>query len=304
MINIAFFGTHDFAVEILQGLIDNPDINIKAVITQADKPVGRKKTLTPPPVKLLAEKFDLKVLQPVSLKNFNLDISDLDINIVCQYGKIIPKHLLDYSKFKTLNVHTSLLPKYRGASPIQSAILNGDKTTGITIMLMDEELDHGPILAQKEVEIDKDDNYYTLSIKMAKKAQILLLNTLFKWLSAEITPQTQTDNEATFCSQINKEDGKINWSDSASKIYNQFRAYYVWPGIWTTWQNKRIKLLEISIYDKNDSPGKIKTEDKRIFVGTGKQSVEVLKLQIEGKKPMTVGEFLNGYSDFNNSIFK
>jgi len=304
MINIAFFGTHDFAVEILQGLIDDPNINIEVVITQADKPVGRKKIITPPPIKILAQKYNLKIKQPESLKDFILEISNLDLNIVCQYGKIIPPHILNYPEYKTLNVHTSLLPKYRGASPIQSAILNGEDKTGITIMLMDDELDHGPILAQIEVRIDKDDNYSTLSIKMAKKGKILLLNTIPAWINGEIKPQTQDENQKTLCYQITKEDGQINWNNFAKQIYNQYRAYYVWPGIWTIWQNKRIKFLNIVLSDIILSPGQIKVEDKKIFIGTKNESIEVTKLQIEGKKPMTAPEFLNGYPDFKNSILK
>jgi len=304
MINIAFFGTHDFAVEILQGLIDNPNINIKVVITQADKPVGRKKNITPPPIKILAQKYNLKIEQPKSLKDFILEIPNLDLNIVCQYGKIIPPHILNYPKYETLNVHTSLLPKYRGASPIQSAILNSEDKTGITIMLMDNELDHGPILTQTEVKIDKDDNYSTLSIKMAKKGKILLLNTIPDWINGEIKPQTQIEDQKTLCSQITKEDGRINWDNPAKQIYNQYQAYYVWPGVWSVWQNKRIKFLNITPSNIILPPGQIEAEDKKIFIGTKEQSIEVVKLQIEGKKPMSAPEFLNGYPDFKNSILK
>jgi len=157
VIKINFFGTHNFAAQILQALVDSADFNIAAVFTAPDKPVGRHQEIQKSAVKILAEKYHLKIVQPATLKNFDFTPFTAQVNIVCQYGFKIPKNILEAPAHQSINVHTSLLPKYRGASPIQSAILNGDKETGVTIMLMDEELDHGAILAQKTVPISPTD---------------------------------------------------------------------------------------------------------------------------------------------------
>ena len=185
---IIFFGTHKFASVILQSLINDERFEIKKVITQPDKPVGRKQILQKSPVKLLAEENALDIDQPESLRNYELRTMNSELFIVAQYGLLIPESILNIPKFGTINTHTSLLPKYRGASPIQSAIFNGETKTGVTIMLMDKGMDSGPILTQKEVDILPDDTYLMLDTKMAQIASELLIETVPKYLDGEMQP--------------------------------------------------------------------------------------------------------------------
>jgi len=295
MHKIVFFGTEKFGKGVLESLMNDSDFEIVAVFTQPDKPVGRKQEIQMSPVKLLAQEKNIPLYQPESLKDYEMPNLGADINIVCQYGIIIPQTILDSAKHGSINIHTSLLPKYRGASPIQSAILNGEKETGITIMLMDSKMDHGPILAQEKIVIAPDDNYLTLSEKMLPVACTLLNKTLKKYLIGKTVPQEQDHIKATYCKMFTRENGKADFNKSAQEIYNQFRGLYVWPGIFTFWKDKRIKLLNIKPVEKNLEPGKFVTENGRLFIGCAEGAIEVFKLQPEGKSPMTAEAFANGY---------
>jgi len=243
----------------------------------------------------LALEKNIPVFQPEKLKGFEMPDLGADVNVVCQYGLIIPQTVLDSAKHGSINVHTSLLPKYRGASPIQSVILNGEKETGTTIMLMDSKMDHGPILAQEKIAISPDDNYLTLNEKMLPVACALLNTTLKEYLAGKITPQEQNHEEKTLCKMFEREDGKADFTKSAAEIYNQFRGLYVWPGIFTFFGDKRIKLLDIKPVDKKLEPGKFVAENGKLFIGCAEGAIEVFKLQPEGKNPMTAEEFVNGY---------
>ncbi|MEK7189987.1 MAG: methionyl-tRNA formyltransferase, partial [Patescibacteria group bacterium] len=218
-ISLIFFGTKDFAATILQGLLASSDFEIKLVITQPAKPVGRKQELREPPVKILAEKYGLKIEQPDTLKNFNLPTS-ADLGVAVQYGLLIPKHILKTPKHGIINIHPSLLPKYRGASPIQSAILRGETQTGITIMKIDEGLDTGPIILQKTAQIEPNETYTTIAQKLAKIASSALTEAIQGYVSGQIQPQTQNDALATNCREFKREDGQIDWRRSAMEIYN------------------------------------------------------------------------------------
>jgi len=297
MISINFFGTHDFAAGILQALIDSGLFEIKTIFTAPDRPVGRHQEITESPVKNLAKKNNLKIAQPETLKNFDFTPYGAELNIVCQYGFLIPKNILDGAKHGSINVHTSLLPKFRGASPIQTAIMNGDTETGVTIMLMDTLMDHGPILAQETVTIAPTDTYTDLAGKLLEKAKFLLVDTTQKWvLGPKMTPQSQDEAVATKCRLIGRNDGKIDFlTQTASQIYNLYRAFTPWPGVWTEVGEKRLKLLKIDRSDKNILPGKILAEDDQIFFGCREDAIEAIELQLEGKKPMTAKIFLNGY---------
>ena len=198
-ISTVFFGTHDFAATILEGLIDNPLFDIKLVITQPDRPVGRKKEMQAPPTKIVAEKYNIPIQQPTSLKTYNLKPKTYDLSIVVQYGLLIPPNILNIPKHGTLNTHTSLLPKYRGASPIQSALINGDKKTGVTIMLMDEGLDSGPIILQKETKILPNETYLELDKKLSKISLEALVESIPKYISGNLKPKEQDKSKATFC---------------------------------------------------------------------------------------------------------
>lgn len=304
MVKTIFFGTQNFAASILEALLKSGNYEISAVVTQPDRPVGRSQELEKSPVKILAEKHNLNILQPESLKNqssiFNLQ-SSVDLFIVCQYGLIIPKQILDLPERGSINVHTSLLPKYRGASPIQTALINGETETGITTMLMDEKMDRGPILAQEKVTVDPDDTTASLSERMAHVAANLLLKTIPDYLSGKTTPKPQDETQVTFCKILTRDDGKIDFSKTADEIYNLYRGLTPWPGIWTTWNGKRLKLLVIKKSDKQIPAGQVAVEADKIFIGTNQGSIEVLELQLEGKKAMDAKTFLSGYKSIDKA---
>jgi len=298
-VKIVFFGTHSFASVILQSLINDKRFEIEKVITQPDKPVGRKQILQKSPVKILAEENGLEIEQPENLKNYELKTLNPELFIVAQYGLLIPESILNIPKFGTINTHTSLLPKYRGASPIQSAIFNGEKETGVTIMLMDKGMDSGPILNQETVGILPDETYIELDVKMAQIASRLLLDTVPKYIEGIIKPQTQNEDEITFCKKLDRADGKINWQNSAQQIYNQYRAFTPWPGVWTIWNGKRLKLLKIKPSDKKLEAGQVIIDCDKIHIGTSDTSLEIVELQLEGKPAMKAQVFINGYKNID-----
>ncbi len=297
MISVVYFGTYHFSAHILESLINSGEFEVKLVITQPDRPVGRKKEIQASPVKLVAQKHNLRIDQPETLKNYILsDIADL--NITCQYGLIIPKNVLEIATRGSINVHTSLLPKYRGASPIQSVLINGEKETGVTIMLMDEKMDHGDILRQQKTIIDPEDTYETLNQKLLDIAPELLITTAKDYIANKISSQIQAHEEATFCKEFTRDDGKINWDKTANQIHNLYRGLTPWPGIWTEYAGKRLKLLDVKSSSKNVQLGKIVADQNQLFAGCGQDtSIEITKIQLEGKKPMTAKEFINGFKN-------
>lgn len=294
-IKTVFFGTHDFATTILQGLIESNIISVDLVFTQPDRKIGRKQIIEESPVKKLAKKYNLKIEQPETLKNYELQTENCELAVVAQYGLILPKKIIDSFPRGTINVHGSLLPKYRGASPIQAALINGDKETGITIMLMDEKMDHGPILSQRKIQIDTDDNFTTLAQKMAELGSDLLLETIPNWIDKKIKPQEQNESQAAFTKLLTKEDGLVDFNKTNDEIYNQYRGLTPWPGIWCLRNEKRLKLLKIIKSDKNIPIGESLIENKQIFIGCSQGSIEILELQLEGKGIMDASSFLNGY---------
>lgn len=305
-IRIVFFGTYTFATTILQGLIDSPFIDVCLVVTRPDQLVGRKKELQPPPVKQLAMQYHIPTIQPEKLKDIILPISHADVGITAQYGAIIPQGLLDFPIKGILNVHTSLLPKYRGASPIQSAILNGDSSTGVTIMKMEAGLDTGPILMQNMIDISPDVTYAELDQSLATLGAETLLAAIPLYMSGELIPIPQDNSKATHCTKISREDGQIDWKQySAQQIYNMYRAFTPWPGVWTTWNYKRLKLMHIG-YDRNNTlePGHVLYEEdtQRLLVGTSHGCIIVYTVQLEGKTAMSILSFLRGFPSFAQAI--
>jgi methionyl-tRNA formyltransferase len=302
---IVFFGTSNVALPILQTLVNHHEI--AAVVTQPDAPVGRRQEFSESPVSVLADELQLKVLKPESVKGndlFRMGLEGLgaDVFIVVAYGKILPADIINLPKLKTLNVHFSMLPKYRGASPIQSAILKGDAETGTSIMLIDEKLDHGPVLAQKAVTIDSDDNAITLGMKLSQISAELLMQTLPSYEAGQIIPKEQDHQNASYSKIISKADGKIDWTKSAQEIYNQFRAYYPWPGVWTTWNGKTLKLQElqkVTDLQKTTESGSV-VEHGIVFCGDG-NGIKINRLQLEGKTETDIQSFLNGYKEFTGS---
>ncbi len=304
-----FLGTHDFAATILQGLLHDPRFNIQRVITQPDRPIGRKQELQASPVKIIAQANNLTLEQPASLKNYNFELHNSptskkfpDLAIVAQYGLMIPKHIIESPKYGIINVHTSLLPHYRGASPIQSALIAGEKKTGVTIMLMDEGMDTGPILAQEEIMIDPDDTYESLDKKMAILGRDLLLKTVPGYCMGNINPQPQDSNSATICKKLDRDDGRVDWEKPAQELYNLYRGLYPWPGIWTTWNNLRVKLLEIRPNTLRLAPGSLKVEKNTLLVGCGDSSIQIIQLQVEGKNPQSAESFIAGYDPHNQNF--
>lgn len=277
---IIFFGTPIYVVPVLKALEDN--FQLVGVVTSPDKKVSRKQTLQSSPVKVATGPFhDTKILTPESFNQvFENDLKDLkpDLFIVASYGKIIPKNILNIPKFGAINIHPSLLPKYRGASPIQTTILNGDKTTGITLIKMDEKMDHGPIIFQEKFALSDQDTFQSLSNKMFQRSSEFLSGVLDDFVKGKIKPKEQNHKKATFSHIIKKQDGYFNIDNppSTDKLEKMVRAYYPWPNVWTKW----------SFDSAQDKKGKIvKFYPNQV-------------LQLEGKKPSTFRNFLNGYPNF------
>lgn len=313
---IIFIGTPEFGAIILEELCKNKYKPV-LVITETDKPVGRKQILTPSPVKVSAEKCHIPLLQPEQITNSKSEILNLkpDLIITAAFGQILPKEILKIPKYGCLNVHPSLLPKYRGPSPIHSIILNGDKESGVTIMLMDEKIDHGPIIAIANAKYQISNiTYQELSKKMAELGDKLLIEIIPKWLRDEIKPKQQDESKATYTKILKKEDGKIDWKKPAEATERQIRAFDLWPGSFTFWEKNdkllRIKILKANVL-KQTNQGPFGTEGKtflasndKIAVQTGKDFFIIEELQLEGKREMTSAEFLKGHSDFIGTILK
>ena len=298
-LKIIFMGTPDFAAPALKQLVSN-NYEISAVITAPDKPIGRKQEVTPPPIKKLALQYKIPVLQPEKILNSSWPKPDLksqilnlnpDLIVVSAYGKIIPKEILDIPQYGSLNIHPSLLPKYRGPSPIQFAILNGEKITGATIMLMDEKMDHGPILAQEKIEIPSDETSQTLHDKLAQLGADLLIKTIPQYVQGEIKPKPQDEKNASYTKILTREDGKIDWRKSAESIERQIRAFTPWPGAWTI-DGKRLKILKAKVVDKKDG----------LTFKTKRGYLLLEMVQPEGKKTMSGEEFIRGYGRWNMSL--
>lgn len=313
-IKILFMGTSEIAKEILESLVRSK-YNILAVLTQADKKAGREQVLKPSPVKEFSQINKISVLQPRKLDEETIKkIKEInpDLIVIIAYGKIIPKEILKIPKYKSINIHPSLLPKFRGPSPIQNAILAGEKETGITIMLVDEKMDHGDILTQTKVLIYPNETTETLSKKIASICSKLLLETIPFWIGGKIKPQKQDHTKATYCQLVEREDGHIFWDLEAREIFNKFRAFDPWPGIFSVWEKGgntlRIKLTKISLQENDPGEkyelGEVFKMDKRIGVKTPKGIIILEEIQIEGKKPIAIKEFVNGHKDFVGSRLK
>jgi len=316
---IAFFGTWDFSANILKSLLSDyeKDIEVKLVVSQPDKPVGRKKILVSTPVKIVAEENNIECLQPEKLRNNRdffekLNSLDLDFIVVVAYWKIVPNEVLDAPKYGCINIHWSILPSYRWASPIQESVKNWDTKTGLTIMYMSEGMDEWDILKIEEIEIWENCKTPDIFKKFEEIWPDLLTNTL-KWiLDWKIKWKKQDDSKATYCSKISKTDWEINFEKiSSSKIYNKYRAYYPWPGIYSYYNWKKINFEEIEIEDidlSKDTDFNLwevvelhdehNPKNKRIWV-IGEGWIIILKqVKLEWKKSMDILSFINWNKDF------
>ena len=293
---VIFFGTPLFAVSSLTALLDSGE-EIIAVVTQPDQRKGRDRAPSPPPVKQLALSNEVRVLQPKSLKDplFLDDVRHLepDMIVVVAYGKILPPQVLELPRYGCVNVHASLLPKYRGAAPIQWAIINGEKKTGITTMMMDEGLDTGDIMLQEETRIDDSDNSETLGKRLADIGGSLLIKTLQGMKEGSIKPVPQT-GIPTYAPPLKKEDGRIDWAHTAIDIFNFVRGMYPWPCAYCYLNRERIKITQVKALDGHSMAGRVEKTDEELVVGTGKGLISITELQPEGKRLMSAKEFLRG----------
>lgn len=297
---IVFMGTPDYAAVTLKKLI-NEKFNISAVFAQPDKPVGRKHILTPPPVKVCAIENNIPVFQPETFKDGKayeiLREINPDIIVVVAYGKILPKAVLDIPKLGCVNGHASLLPKYRGASPIQWCIVCGEKVTGVTTMLMDEGMDTGDILETAEVEIGQEETAEELFDRLAEISADLMVSTLKGLEKGEITPKPQNHNEATYAPIIKKEMALLDFENkTAEEIHNAVRGYYSWPCAYFFRNGKRIKVISSRIGDKTDKKAGtvIDNTDELVVACKGGRSIRLLIVQPEGSKQMTAKQMLCG----------
>lgn len=309
-LRVLYCGTPAPAASILESLILQ-GLSIETVITKPDR-VDRRRGVISSPVKHVANTHGIPVWEPIRLDAHLLDqVRDLrpDVIIVCAYGKIFPKRLLQTPPLGCLNVHFSLLPQYRGASPVQEAILKGQSSTGITVMLMNEQMDEGDILSQHTITIGSDETTPQVMKKLADAAGPQLGETLEEWTHNSITPIPQDSDQATYCRRITKDQGHIDWKMDAQSIYNLFRAFDTWPGVFCFWQNAssrlRIKFLGMTVdrASKNDKPfGSVYRANGRVCIQTGSGSILPIIVQPEGKKPMNIEAFVNGRNDFLGSV--
>lgn len=294
---IIYMGTPDFAVPALEKLVKSKH-EVVAVFTQPDKPQGRKMIMTPPDVKVCAEKYSIPVYQPNTFKDEEAvkTVQDLlpDVIVVAAYGKILPKSVLDIPKYGCINIHGSLLPKYRGASPIQQSVLNGDKITGITTMLMDVGLDTGDILMQAETEIGENETSGELFDRLALMGGDVLMDTLSALENGEITPKKQDESLASHTVKIDKSACPIDFSKTAQEIHNQIRGLNPWPVATTKIAGKNVKIHSSRLCKNNGKAGTILSV-KPLIVACGEQSIEICQLQPEGKKSMTAQAFTAGH---------
>ncbi len=300
---IVFLGSPDFACSFLDKLSRDSRFEVLAAITQEDKPSGRKKILTPTPVKKLALSLGIPVFQPPRLNKDlelieHLRVLNPDFLLVVAYGQIVSQKVLDLPKIKAINVHGSLLPAYRGASPIEQSLLNGDSETGLSIMEMVLMMDAGPVFTTIRQQILPTDNDLTLRQKLSEKGSSALPDILMQIKTGQLQGQPQDQSKVTFCQKINKTDGLIDpLTQTARQIFNRYRAFILWPGIFLNFQGKQLKLLSLQPAADNlpaPSPGKFHSIENRLYLGCLEGTLEILSLQLEGKTAQNTEIFLRG----------
>jgi len=301
--HILFMGSSEYSLIILKKLISK--FSVKLIATQPDKPIGRGKKIEPALIKVLADDLNIPVIQPgkvnEDLFRGSIKAYSIDLIIVAAYGKILPKWLLDLPKFGCLNVHASLLPRWRGASPIQAAILNGDQKSGATIMKMDEGIDTGPILNVNTVIVDAQDTAKTLSEKIALAGSELLVNTLPDYLDGKLIPQTQIEQGATYTGLIKKEDGLLNFDQPAEILEKRIRAFNPWPICFFDWNSTILRIYRVEISNEK----KLKKFQRGIYknypsMGTSTNDLVFLEIQPSGKNKIDGKAFLNGARNWVN----
>jgi methionyl-tRNA formyltransferase len=308
---LVFMGTPDFSVPVLEALISS-DFQVVAVCTQPDRKSGRGQQVTPSPVKRFAISRGLNVVQIEKFKVAGtvekLAALAPDLIVVAAFGMLLPPAVLSLPKSGCVNVHPSLLPRHRGPSPIAAAILEGDKTTGVTIMLMDAGMDTGTILSQKKVPVSDEDTTGSLGAKLSQVGAPLLIETLPLWIEGRIKAQPQDESKASYSKMIKKEDGEVDWRLSTQELWRRVRAFDPWPGSFTRWRDRRLKLVKVlPIYGgKSDEPGKVVTlatpHPVAVGVQTGDGVLGLVRVQLEGKRELPTEEFVRGKRDFIGSL--
>ncbi len=299
-ISLVFCGTPAFAVPTLEKLVE-AGFHISLAVTQPDRRKGRGLELVSSPVKQRALKLGLPIVQPERIKDnedfrARLTLLKPDAIIVVGYGRIIPQWMLDLPHFGNINLHASLLPKYRGAAPIQWAIAQGETVTGVTTMKIDAGLDTGYILLQREFPIAADDTAETLAPKLAAVGANLIVETLHGLQTGSIQPRRQNDSQATLAPILKKEDGLINFSQPATEVLNRLRGFQPWPGAYSKFRGKSLQILNAAAFDHALVPAEMKVEGNHLFVGCGRETaLEILELQVEGKKRTPASDFIRGY---------
>lgn len=305
MTRVIFMGTPAFSVPSLAAL-QQGGYDIVGVVTQPDRPAGRGRKLEASPVKLFAEQHSLPILQPPTLKAPEavdaLAALHPDVIVVAAFGQILRPAVLDMPPFGCINVHASLLPRWRGAAPVQAAILAGDQVTGSTIMRMEIGMDTGPILAQAALVIHADDTGDTLTHRLAQQGATLLAATLPRWLAGEITPLAQNDQLVTLCRPIRKEQGLLDWARPAAELARQVRAFNPWPAAQTTWQGQPFKILQaVALPEQAAEPGRVRSAEGRVIVGTGDGVLWLQQVQMAGRSAVAAQDFARGQRDFIGS---
>src|SRR3989339_775380 len=309
-LKIVFMGSADFSLPILIAL--QKRFNVVAVVTEIDKPAGRNKEIVAPPTKHLAQSLNIPVFQPISLRKDIKLIEKIktlapDLIVVAAYGKILPESVLNLPTHGCLNVHPSLLPKYRGASPIQSALLAGERVSGVSIILMDAGMDTGDIVAQETLEVDALIDYGGLAERLAQLAAEMLVKIIPRYVAGDVKLKTQSDEAASYCQKIEKADGKINWQNPAGQIFNQWRAYAGWPGVYAYFKEKKIDFVSVALAENKNAgrvPGEVFAEGKKYFVACGSGALELKRVKLEGKKEADCQSFVNGDRDFVGTVLK
>jgi len=299
MAALVFCGTPRFAVPTLEALV-HAGFTVRLVVTRPDKPSGRGLALRLSPVKQSALALNLPVTQPESIKNnseFRSQLASInpDAIIVVGYGRIIPQWMIDLPRLGNINLHASLLPKYRGAAPIQWAIARGETITGVTTMRIDAGLDTGDILLQREMPIGATDTAETLAPALAAAGADLIVETLRALQAGRIEARPQDDSQASLAPIMKKEDGRIDFQLSAPEIRNRMRGFQPWPGVFTSFRGKNLHLWDAALSERSLVPGELLAEDNRLFIGCAEGALEVLEVQLEGKKRMAARDFMHGY---------
>jgi methionyl-tRNA formyltransferase len=302
---VVFMGTPEFAVPALDALIHS-EHEIVGVFAQPDEPAGRGRSVMSPPFKKLALQHRLTVHQPPSLRGSceleRLASLEPDVVIIAAYGKILPESFLRVPPRGCLNIHASLLPRHRGPSPIAAAILAGDEMTGVTIMIVTKAMDTGPILTQRQIPILPHDTAGSLAQKLSGLGADLLMDTLPQWLDGKLVPQPQDNDRATYSKMMAKEDGLIDWHRPAVELWRRVRAFQPWPGCYTTWQGRTVKIIQAVPLSGEGTPGRVVAmgNEHGVAVGvhTGEGVLGLVQVQLEGKRAMSAAEFIRGQRDF------